>query len=435
MKNIKFSVLAMSVFMAIAFVFTGCHKTPINLGTTPTVTTGSASKITKNSAVLSGTVVNNGGHQISEEGFYFSSNGDPTDQSPQIIGRGSTFTCNLESLDMNTTYYYMAYAINKLGTSYGSVKSFTTNERDAVLTVVGDSALTMTSVVMKVKINPYGSTITSAGVCYSTSDPTTSDSKVTTKTINGINNISLTGLKANTHYYVRAYAITSTGTLYSPKYEVWTYAVMDYDNNGYHSVTIGNQTFTVENYRCTHYLNGDLIPNVKDNKFWSTGPESGLATGARCYYDNDSSKYDSVYGALYNGYAVSDPRGFAPKGWHLPTSNEIDDLALHIGGINSGLTAGGKIKEVGTTHWKSPNTGADNSTGFTALPGGDRADNRKGDIGAFNDLTTDAIWWEGDQQSPTYRWSFYVSYNNTAFNVAVSFDKWCGFSVRLIKNQ
>jgi len=428
MKTTLLSCTMATLLFLAFFSFTACHKTPVNPGTEPVVKTGTASQVTKNSAVVSGEVTNDGGHAVTEKGFFFSFNNSPTDQSNKIIGGQGTgaFTCNLWSLKENTPYYYMAYATNSLGTAYGSVKSFTTS-RDAVLTVTGDSLLKMTSVIIKMNIDPYGSTITESGICYGANhNPTTSDSKVTTTSQSGPMDISLTGLEANTHYYVRGYAVTSTGTLYSPEYTVWTYALMDYDGNGYHAVTIGTQTWLRENWKCTHYNNGDLIPNITDDPSWAQA-----TAGAMCWYNNDRAKYDSVYGAMYNWYAVNDPRGLAPKGWHVSSEKEYVTLILYLG---TWKIAGGKLKETGTKHWKAPNTGATNSTEFTALPGGDRGSGH-GKIGHFWDLHTDAVFWTSDRAPfENSAWAMYTSYNNSGLHSGEAFDNASGFSIRLVKN-
>ena len=140
--------------------------------------------------------------------------------------------------------------------------------------------------------------------------------------------------------------------------------VTDADGNIYHIVTIGTQTWMVENLRTTKFNDGTAIPNITDNKTWQ-----GLNSPGVCSYDN-TSNYNMIntYGLLYNWYSVNTAK-LAPKGWHVPTDAEWKTLTEYLGG-NS--VAGGKLKEVGTTHWYSPNTGADNSSGFTALPGGYR---------------------------------------------------------------
>jgi uncharacterized protein (TIGR02145 family) len=138
----------------------------------------------------------------------------------------------------------------------------------------------------------------------------------------------------------------------------------DIDDNVYHTVTIGTQVWMKENLKVTKYRNGDDISNVNDSVQWAN-----LNIGAWCYYNNDTSK-NAAYGKLYNGYAIADSRNLCPAGWHIPTDAEWTILTDYLGGEP---VAGGKMKEAGTSHWLSPNTGADNSSGFTALPGGCRS--------------------------------------------------------------
>jgi uncharacterized protein (TIGR02145 family) len=113
------------------------------------------------------------------------------------------------------------------------------------------------------------------------------------------------------------------------------------------------------------YANGDLIPQVTDPTAWTA-----LTTGAWCWYNNDSAN-GFIYGKLYNYYALVDPRGIAPSGYHVPSDAEWTILTDYLGGETG---AGGPLKKVGEGFctWNSPNTGATNTTGFTALPGGYR---------------------------------------------------------------
>jgi uncharacterized protein (TIGR02145 family) len=139
--------------------------------------------------------------------------------------------------------------------------------------------------------------------------------------------------------------------------------VTDYDGNVYQTVTIGSQVWMKENLKTTHYRNGDAIPNVTDTTSWNH-----LTMGAYCNYDTNAS-YVPVYGRLYNWYAITDGRNICPLGWHIPSDTEWTTLITYLGGES---IAGGKMKEAGTAHWASPNTGATNSSGFTALPAGIR---------------------------------------------------------------
>ena len=126
------------------------------------------------------------------------------------------------------------------------------------------------------------------------------------------------------------------------------------------NVIIGAQTWSAKNLDITTYRNGDTIPQVTDPEQWGA-----LTTGAWCYYNNDSTN-NAIYGKLYNWYAVIDSRGLAPLGWHVPSDKEWYTLIDYLGGVD---IAGGKMKSVSSL-WISPNTGATNSSGFSALPGG-----------------------------------------------------------------
>lgn len=123
-------------------------------------------------------------------------------------------------------------------------------------------------------------------------------------------------------------------------------------------VTICEQDWTKRNLDVDHYQNGDPIPLVLDPVEWD-----GLTTGAYCYTDN------ATYGKLYNWYAISDPRGLTPEGWHVPSNIEWNNLETCVGGV---YIAGGSLKETGYSHWAYPNAGATDLYGFTALPGGYR---------------------------------------------------------------
>jgi len=120
------------------------------------------------------------------------------------------------------------------------------------------------------------------------------------------------------------------------------------------------------------YRNGDPIPEVTDPNQWKT-----LTTGAWCYYNNDPVMGSTYGGKLYNWYAVNDPRGLAPVGFHIPTELEWRTLVKCIDpaadstyqGVESYI-AGGVLKETGTTHWNNPNIDATNSSGFTAIAAG-----------------------------------------------------------------
>ena len=149
--------------------------------------------------------------------------------------------------------------------------------------------------------------------------------------------------------------------------------VIDIDGNTYHTVTIGTQVWMAENLKVTKFRNGNPIP------YWTQSSSRGY-----CWY-NDNVGNKDIYGAIYNFYTATDSRSICPLGWHIPTVEEWTTLINYLGGES---VAGGKIKESGTAHWVSPNTGATNSSGFRGLPGGSR-DCANSYIG----LGTSGHWW------------------------------------------
>lgn len=184
-------------------------------------------------------------------------------------------------------------------------------------------------------------------------------------------------------------------------------------------VTIGTQVWMKRNLHVSRYRNGDRIPHVTDPSEWAA-----LTTGAWCWYNNDSAT-GTVYGKLYNWYAVNDPRGLAPEGWHVASNEEWTTLSAFLGGD---LVSGGKLKEAGTSHWLAPNKNATNSSRFKALPGGYRVYD-----GYFVDLGDMAFLW-----SSTEEYSAYGGIRNLfSFNAKFphySGVKGLGCSVRCVKD-
>jgi len=188
----------------------------------------------------------------------------------------------------------------------------------------------------------------------------------------------------------------------------------------YTSVWIHGQQWMTRNLAVASYRNGDRIPQVKDENKWAA-----LTTGAWCWFNNDSAT-GAIYGRLYNWYAVNDPRGLAPVGWHVPSDAEWDSLETHLGN-----NAGGKLKETGTTHWALPNTGATNKTGFTGLPGGYR-----GFLGSWNSGTGyTGFWWSSTEYEsyPNSAWYRRLLYNNGYIENWPE-DKHTGASVRCLRD-
>jgi uncharacterized protein (TIGR02145 family) len=206
--------------------------------------------------------------------------------------------------------------------------------------------------------------------------------------------------------------------------------VTDIDGNVYRAVTIGTQVWMAENLKVTHYRDGNPIPNLTDNVAWTAD-----TTGAYCFYENDTTRI-MTYGMLYNWLAASDGRNIAPAGWHVPSDTEWKQLEMYLGLSQAeadstgwrGTDEGGKMKETGTTHWDSPNTGATNESGFSALPGGLRFYD-----GDFNGMGFYASFWSTTEFNSGTAWTHSLTVGNA--RVARDSDlKGDGFSVRCVKD-
>jgi len=178
--------------------------------------------------------------------------------------------------------------------------------------------------------------------------------------------------------------------------------ITDIDDNNYKIARIGDQIWMTENLKTTKYSDGSPIPNIADNATWV-----GINSGAYCWYENNPTLYKNIYGALYNWHAAVDNRNICPSGWHVPSDAEWKTLERNLGMSSAetndsgwrGTTEGGKIKEVGTTHWKDPNVGATNSSGFTARASGCRTEG-----GGFAYSLIDANFWSTTPGSGTSTW-------------------------------
>lgn len=194
--------------------------------------------------------------------------------------------------------------------------------------------------------------------------------------------------------------------------------VKDIDGNVYSTIEIGNQVWMAENLKVTHYRNGDFIPYVTNNSKWED-----LKTGAYCNYDNNI-KNTSIYGNLYNWYAVKDTRKVAPEGWHIPTYQEWKELENYLGS-----NVGGKLKESRNGYWKELNKGATNASGFSAIPGGWRGNYH----GTFSEIGRIAFFWSASENSSVSAWDRYLHSNRSVVDRSNG-SKQDGHSVRCIKD-
>lgn len=255
--------------------------------------------------------------------------------------------------------------------------------------------------------NDGGTPITARGICWSTiTNPTTGDKKTVDGSGVGVYESNITELHDTTSYYVRSYSTNSVGTAYGTQTSFTTGIIPN----------ILSQ-WMLSNLDVVTYQNGDSIPKVTDTTAWKN-----LTTGAWCYYNNDST-HGALYGKLYNWYAVNDPRGLAPKGWHIPTKQEWSNVVLYLGGD---IVAGGKLKT--TDLWLIPNTGATNETGFNGRPAGYRTES-----GYFTFLEQFTFWWTAKEHDSTTAVERSLGYNYPD-SYMYFYDKRYGMSVRCVKN-
>jgi uncharacterized protein (TIGR02145 family) len=197
--------------------------------------------------------------------------------------------------------------------------------------------------------------------------------------------------------------------------------ITDIDGNSYPTIVTNcnNQTWMQKNLNVSHFRNGDVIPQVTNTNTWTN-----LTTPAWCYYNNDPAN-GPLFGKIYNSYAVNDPRGLAPVGYHIPTDAEWTTFTNCIGGQSS---AGGAMKETGYIHWLAPNTEATNISGFTGLAGGFRNTGN-----SFQEFGYYGNWWSSLVTS-TYAIPRRLNYNNGSISIIDAYDFSDGFSVRCIKD-
>ncbi len=305
----------------------------------------------------------------------------------------------------------------------------------ATLTTSAITSITATTAVSGGDIsNSGGGDISAKGVVWSSSpNPTTTNSQ----TSDGSGSVSytsnLTGLTANTTYYVRAYVTNSAGTAYGNQLSFTTTgggsgivsnpgAGVTFNGYTYSSIVLGNgQEWMAENLKTTTYANGDPIPNVTEENQWGT-----LFTGAWSHYNNDS-QYENPYGKLYNWYTVNDSRNVCPTGWHVPSDAEWTVLTDYLGG---NTVAGVKMKT--TTGWNDYNGQSGNGTnesGFSGLPGG----NRYNGSGGFFNVGYFGYWWSSTENDSYDAWYRTLSYN---FGTAGRsyYYKQSGLSVRCLRD-
>jgi uncharacterized protein (TIGR02145 family) len=212
-------------------------------------------------------------------------------------------------------------------------------------------------------------------------------------------------------------------SLITKKFKCGQDVVKDVNGNSYRTIQIGAQCWTQTNLKVSKFRNGDIVPTGLNNNDWGS-----TTSGAYAIYNNDPVN-DGLYGKLYNHYAVTDSRGLCPTGWHVPTDWEWTTLVNHLGGSDE---EGGALKSTAMQPtlggWQSPNTGATNSSGFTALPGGLR-----GSYGDFSGMTNYGFWWSSSVLSGSYAWNRSLNDSLSSIN-RNGYNRALGFAVRCCRD-
>jgi len=410
-----------------------------------TTTPIAISSITATSAIGGGNIISDGDSSsltVIARGVCWNTFPSPTIENSKTsdgVGTGG-FTSNIDSLGAFTTYYARAYATNSNGTIYGNEVIFTTQSGVVDLVTTATSAITPYTATGGGTISSDGgAAVTARGICWNTKSAPTIDNL---KTANGIGtgtfSANITGLTPSTTYYVRAYAISSFGTVYGNQVSFTSSAtsgtVTDIEDNVYNYITIGTQTWIIGNLKTTKYNDGTSIPYVSDASAWVALSDPGY-----CYYNNDIANKNK-YGTLYNWYTVNTGK-LAPTGWHVPTEAEWTTLENYLiaNGYNyDGTTAGNKIAKslASTTNWATftgiGTIGNDltknNTSGFAGLPGGYR-----GSGGTFSGVGGGGTWWSSTQNETSGAWGRYLSCDGSYLGSG-SFSKQNGLSVRCVRD-
>lgn len=417
------------------------------------LTTMEIKNITGPTALGGGTITNDGGAAITARGVCWSTAKTPSVNDQKTIdgaGTGS-FSSNLTDLKGTTAYYACAYATSSFGTSYGSEVSFTTGPGLPTVTTENISVVQDTTAWSGGDItNDGGASISARGVCWSTqNDPTVADHKTTDGTGDGIFTSRLAGLTPGATYFVRSYATNRYGTSYG---KGMTLSTADgsfvYDHRIYGYKNIGTQTWMMENLAYLPSVNPPASGSDTTSFYYIYGYEGSDTAAAK------GTENYKAYGVLYNWPAamngstgsLSNPgavQGVCPEGWHLPGDEEWKTLEMYLGmskedadgeNFRSSGSVGNQLKEAGNSHWNIPNAGANNSSGFYALPGGLWS----GYGPEFTMLNDAAFFWsstDGGASGETYG-PWFRSLDNRIADVNRYFDqKRMGFSVRCVLGQ
>jgi len=446
-------IMALSAMICL---LTGCEPdepvNPVNPTlVVPKVSTLEVMKISGYTYNVLSVISNNGGVEITEAGICIAND----TITPKVTGitrrayvKEGDFSIELE-LSPNKTYTVCAYIKYRKITdtvTYGGCITFHTDmlpPPEPRMADISDGALskkTSNSAYFSGTVIDSGYChINEIGICWSkTGMPTINDRRqVISGTSIGDFMISANELEKLTDYVARIYVTNIVGTNYGEPISFYTYdSVVDVDGNSYYGVRIGDQVWLTENLKTTHFNNGDAIPYAPDDAQWSS-----VSGPAYCWYDNDETRANTPFGALYNWWVGADPRGVAPEGYHVPTVEECHEFGQYFGlhqiyYINNSTEVhyyeyyGGK--SIRTNYAWIPICYGTNSSGFCGLPTGFRFSD-----GQYISKNLRASFWTGTSYDNSSAWGFFTG-NESGGDMVFMQGKWTykvyGKALRCVKN-
>ena len=323
-------------------------ETSFTTWTLPTITTNATANVTDVSVDCGGTIVSDGGTDITEKGLCWNNSANPTIENEKITLNGENFSGTITGLTDGVVYYVRAYATNAVGTVYGEERTFTTLTVPTVETYNAENVSYTTATAKAKVIADGGATVTERGFCYSTSNtnPTLSDSKITVGNGTGNFNYSFTGLTDNTTYYIRSYATNSVGTAYGNtitfttiEITAPTVAATTATNVSYTSVTLGgnitndNGATVTERGVCYSTSTNPTISNSKKAVGSGTGTFSTNITGL----SDGITYYVRAYATNSKGTAYGEEKTFTTTKITTPsietsTASNVSFTSVTLGG-------------------------------------------------------------------------------------------------------
>ena len=422
----QISIRIPALLLLFSAFFFSCEKEPLP----PQVKTELLLETGLFSVRVAGNVKDVGGEKNTERGICYGTRALP-DLSDVVLkdvvsGLGA-YRFEIADLEKGKTYYFRAWARNSAGLSFGDVFSFSTADVPAIesaepFEVTGATVMAGGNITAD-----GGKPVLEAGICFDTlPDPDISDSlRFVSSPGTGSFTIKIIDLRPTQTYYYRAFARNAAGLAYGTVKSFTTTVLYtpgdtmsDQEGTKYPTIVILGKRWMAANLRTAKYRDGSSITNASTNAAWSSQTE-----GAWSVYDNQNSN-NAVYGKLYNWFATVSPKELCPTGWKVPTDTDWENLIAYLGDVNK---AGLKMRTTGTSLWNPPNAGADNSSGFSGVPGGNR-----GDFGAFGFKGAAAFFWTSTQFDATF--ARFRSLNGDLPTVTDGYDrKKVGMSVRCME--